>query len=184
MRALELAESSGAPQQRFEALYGVWQSTRDSVSGGIAAASPLSERLLRMAEREGDDGLRLQAHHSGWTTCQYAGDPAKAREHADAGRLLYDPTKLRPIGWSMADMIPGSAPDALALGSNGCSDIPKRRSQVSLCLWRWPSVSLTRSRWALLSLLPRWFTAIAVSPSGPCANSMPPRCWLRSNGSR
>src|SRR6516162_8599901 len=44
-----------------------------------------------MAEREGDDGLRLQAHHSAWTTWEYSGDPAKAREHADAGRLLYDP---------------------------------------------------------------------------------------------
>ena len=93
MRALELAESSGEPLQRFEALYGVWQSTRDNVSGGIAAASPLSERLLRMAEREGDDGLRIQAHHSGWTTWHYAGDPAKARQHADIGRVLYDPTK-------------------------------------------------------------------------------------------
>src|SRR5580704_4662635 len=93
MRALEVAESSGEPQQRFEALYGVWQSTRDNVSGGIAAASPLSDRLLRMAEREGDDGLRLQAHHSGWTTWYHSGKPAKAREHADAGRLLYDPTK-------------------------------------------------------------------------------------------
>ena len=92
-RALELAESSGEPQQRFEALYGVWQSTRDTVSGGIAAAGPLSESLLRMAEREGDDGLRLQAHHSGWTTWLHAGDPAKTREHADAGRLLYDPEK-------------------------------------------------------------------------------------------
>jgi class 3 adenylate cyclase/predicted ATPase len=92
-RALELAEVSGEPQQRFEALYGVWQSTRDNVSGGIAAAKPLSESLLRMAEREGDDGLRLQAHHSGWTTWLHAGDPAKTREHADAGRLLYDPEK-------------------------------------------------------------------------------------------
>jgi predicted ATPase len=92
-RALEFAESSGEPQQRFEALYGVWQSTRDNVSGGIVAAGPLSERLLRMAEREGDDGLRLQAHHSGWTTWFHAGDPAKTREHADAGRLLYDPEK-------------------------------------------------------------------------------------------
>ena len=41
-RAHELAEKSGEPQQRFEALYGVWQSTM--VSGGIAAARPLSER--------------------------------------------------------------------------------------------------------------------------------------------
>ena len=90
-RAHELAETSGEPQQRFEALYGVWQSTM--VSGGLAAASPLSERLLRLAEREGDDELRLQAHHSGWSTLVYVGDPAKAREHADAGRRLYDPEK-------------------------------------------------------------------------------------------
>jgi predicted ATPase len=90
-RALELAESSGEPQQRFEALYGVWQSTTSS--GGIAAASPLSERLLRMAERAGDDELRLQAHHSGWTTWYHTGDPAKTREHADIGRLLYDAEK-------------------------------------------------------------------------------------------
>jgi predicted ATPase len=91
MRAHELAERGSAPQQRFEALYGVWQSM--NLSGGITAASPLSERLLRMAEQEGDDGLRLQAHHSGWATWHYAGKPAKAREHADAGRLLYDPDK-------------------------------------------------------------------------------------------
>ena len=91
MRALDLAESSGAPQQRFEALYGVWQST--NMSGGIAAASPLSARLLSMTEQEGDDGLRLQAHHSAWATWAFAGDPAKTREHADAGRLLYDPEK-------------------------------------------------------------------------------------------
>jgi predicted ATPase len=91
MRALELAESSGEPQQRFEALYGVWQS--NLASGGIAAASPHSERLLRMAEPEGDDGLRLQAHHSAWSTWCWAGDPAKTREHADAGRRLYDPEK-------------------------------------------------------------------------------------------
>ena len=91
MRALELAESSGEPQQRFEALYGVWHS--NALSGRIAAAGPLSDRLLSMTEREGDDGLRLQARHSGWATWYWAGDPAKAREHADAGRLLYDPQK-------------------------------------------------------------------------------------------
>ena len=55
MRAFDLAESSGSPQQRFDALYGVWQST--NMSGGSAAASPLSTRLLGMAEQEGDDGL-------------------------------------------------------------------------------------------------------------------------------
>ena len=91
VRAHELGERGGVPQQRFEALYGLWQST--NLSGGITASSLLSEKLLKMAEPEGDDGLRLQAHHSGWATWWYAGKPAKAREHADAGRLLYDPTK-------------------------------------------------------------------------------------------
>ena len=91
MRAFDLAESSGSPQQRFDALYGVWQST--NMSGRSAAAGPLSARLLRMTEQEGDDGLRLQAHHSAWATWAFAGDPAKTREHTDAGRLLYDPQK-------------------------------------------------------------------------------------------
>jgi len=38
-----------------------------------------------------DSGLRLQAHHSGWTTWSFAGEPARAREHSEAGRRLYDP---------------------------------------------------------------------------------------------
>jgi predicted ATPase len=59
LRAIELAESSGEPRQRFEALYGLWQS--NLVSGGITAASPLSDRLLRMTASEKDAGLRLQA---------------------------------------------------------------------------------------------------------------------------
>jgi class 3 adenylate cyclase/tetratricopeptide (TPR) repeat protein len=91
MWAFDLAERSGSPQQRFDALYGVWQST--NMSGGSAAASPLSERLLSMTEKDGDDGLRLQAHHSAWATWAFAGDPAKTRGHTDAGRLLYDPEK-------------------------------------------------------------------------------------------
>jgi class 3 adenylate cyclase/predicted ATPase len=90
-RALDLAEGGGGSQQRFEALYGVWQT--NLVSGGIAAASPLSERLLMMVKPAGDDGLRLQAHHSAWSTDCFAGAPAKAREHADAGRFLYNPEK-------------------------------------------------------------------------------------------
>ena len=134
----------GEPQQRFEALYGVWQS--NLASGGIAAASPLSERLLRMAEREGDDGLRLQAHHSAWSTWCCAGDPAKTREHADAGRLLYDPEKHASHRLVYGGHDPGVCARYLALWPNGCSDIPRRRSQASLNLWRWPSGSPTRSR--------------------------------------
>jgi len=49
--------------------------------------------LLRIAELARDDELRRQAHHASWSTSHPAGDPARGREHADAGRRLYDPTK-------------------------------------------------------------------------------------------
>src|SRR3954471_15855439 len=88
VRAHALAGEQGNSPQQFEALYGVWQCHH--LSGGIAAARPFSDQLVRMSEREQDSGLRLQAHHSGWSTALFAGEPAKARDHADAGRRLYD----------------------------------------------------------------------------------------------
>ena len=106
-------QSSGSPQQRFDALYGVWQST--NMSGGSAAASPLSARLLSMTEQEGDDGLRLQALHSAWATLAFAGDPAKTREHTDAGRLLYDPEKHASHRFVYGSHDPGAC--ALLLGA-------------------------------------------------------------------
>jgi len=113
MRAFGLAGSSSSPQQRFDALYGVWQST--NMSGGSAAARPLSARLLSMTEQEGDDGLRLQALHSAWATLAFAGDPAKTREHTDAGRLLYDPEKHASHRFVYGSHDPGAC--ALLLGA-------------------------------------------------------------------
>jgi class 3 adenylate cyclase/predicted ATPase len=86
-RARELADIQGNSRQRFEALYGVWQCTY--ISGRIFAGRPFSERLLRLTQGEQDTGLRLQAHHSGWSTSIMVGEPTVAREHADAGRKLY-----------------------------------------------------------------------------------------------
>jgi predicted negative regulator of RcsB-dependent stress response len=53
----------------------------------------LSSRLEQLISGSPDDGLRLQAHHAAWTTCLFAGEPAEARRHVDAGRLLYDPER-------------------------------------------------------------------------------------------
>jgi tetratricopeptide (TPR) repeat protein len=92
-RARELADAQGNSRQRFEALYGVWQC--NSVSGRIFAARPFSERLLRLTQTEQDTGLRLQAHHSGWSTSIAVGEPTVAREHADTGRKLYNPEEHR-----------------------------------------------------------------------------------------
>ena len=88
-RAHELAERRGDQGKLFQALYGLWQN--NSGSGRILSARPLSDRLLRLTAEGTDSGLRLQAHHSAWTTLYLGGAPAEAHEHAEAGRRLYDP---------------------------------------------------------------------------------------------
>jgi class 3 adenylate cyclase len=92
-RAHELARKRGDARQEFQALYGLWQ--HNSGSGRILAARPLSERLLGMTERTSDSGLRLQAHHSAWTTGLLGGDPAGGYRHAEAGIRIYDPEEHR-----------------------------------------------------------------------------------------
>ena len=178
-RALELAESGGEPQQRFEALYGVWQSI--NLSGGVTAASPLSERLLSMTEREGDDGLRLQAHHSGWATWYYAGDQAKAREHADAGRLLYDPTKHASHRFVYGGHDPGVCAGNVGAQVEWLLGYPEKAlASIADALALAERIA---HPFTLSSCFRRWFTSIAMSLSEPCASSKPPSCWLRSNGS-
>jgi class 3 adenylate cyclase len=88
-RAHALAERSGDARQQFESIYGLWQT--HLAAGQIAACRPFSETLLRITESGDDIGLRLQAHHSGWSTSVFAGDLVLARQHARTGRRLYDP---------------------------------------------------------------------------------------------
>jgi class 3 adenylate cyclase/tetratricopeptide (TPR) repeat protein len=92
-RARELAEQLGDTRQLAMAVYGLWLAV--AVSGRTLASRPLSDRLLKLTASEPDDGLRLQAHHTAWTTCIFAGEPAAARDHSEAGRQLYHPERHR-----------------------------------------------------------------------------------------
>jgi class 3 adenylate cyclase len=92
-RARELAERRSEPHQLFMAVYGLWQSANGA--GRVVDCRKLSDRLQQLTAGNANDELRLQAHHSGWATCLFAGDPAAAREHCDAGRRLYDPERHR-----------------------------------------------------------------------------------------
>jgi class 3 adenylate cyclase len=88
-RARELAERRKDGRQLILAIYGQWQGTAGA--GNVAAGRPLSSKLLALtAAATTDSGLRLQAHHSAWTTCLFGGEPAVGREHCEAGRRLYD----------------------------------------------------------------------------------------------
>jgi class 3 adenylate cyclase/tetratricopeptide (TPR) repeat protein len=92
-RARELAEQREDAGQLFVAVYGLWQANIGS--GTLVDAHIFSNRLLQLTSGATDDGLRLQAHHSAWTTCLFAGEPGAALEHCEAGRRLYDPERHR-----------------------------------------------------------------------------------------
>ena len=69
-------------------VYGLWQLANGA--GNIHDCRKLSARLEQLTASDADEELRLQAHHSGWATCLFAGEPAAALEHSEAGRRLYD----------------------------------------------------------------------------------------------
>jgi len=92
-RARELAEQPDHPHQLFIAVYGLWQSANGA--GKILECRRLSNRLQQLTAAKADDELRLQAHHSAWATCLFAGEPATARDHSEAGLRLYDPERHR-----------------------------------------------------------------------------------------
>jgi hypothetical protein len=86
-RAQELSEKTGDIESQFVAIWGVWQFRRTS---DLNAARELSDRLLSLVEKNNNDGLRLEAHHTGWSTHFLRGEPALAQEHSKKGRALYD----------------------------------------------------------------------------------------------
>ena len=92
-RARDLAERHGNSRQRFMTIYGLWQGANGA--GRIFDCRRLSTQLQQLPADDTDDELRLQAHHSAWTTCMFAGDPAAALEHSEAGRGLYDMNRHR-----------------------------------------------------------------------------------------
>jgi len=92
-RARELAEQRSSAGRLVVALWGLWigKQTRNEFD----EARSLSNRLLILTERQGDDGLRLQAHHAAWTTFMFRGEPAPSCDHCEAGRRLYEPERHR-----------------------------------------------------------------------------------------
>jgi class 3 adenylate cyclase/tetratricopeptide (TPR) repeat protein len=97
-RARELAERHGDARQRFMALYGLWQSANGA--GNIVECRGLSQRLQGLTAEHADNHMQLQAHHSAWATSLFAGEVIAAREHAEAGRRLYDPERHR-FDWQL-----------------------------------------------------------------------------------
>ena len=82
--AVELTKSLPESEDHFTALWGWWRISKNFRTKARRAAT-----LQRLAERLGDEGLKLQAHHCQWPTRFYLGDHVGCREHVEAGIALY-----------------------------------------------------------------------------------------------
>jgi predicted ATPase len=82
----------------FPAIWGQWMFRTGR--GETDAARRLGARLLGMAEKAGDTGLKIQAHHAMWSTCFVSGEFAQSCAHARSAIALFDPGTHQPMASS------------------------------------------------------------------------------------
>jgi hypothetical protein len=90
-RAEELSRSLGAHSERFKIASGLW--AIHLTRGETYRGRELSDELFRLAEQQNEDDLRIQAHHSAWSSFAWLGDFAATRDHAKLGISLYNRSK-------------------------------------------------------------------------------------------
>jgi hypothetical protein len=83
-----------------------------------------SDRLQQLTVGDADEELRLQAHHSAWTTGLFSGEPAAAHEHCGLGRLLTIPSGIATTACYTAAMIRAFARSIWVRRPIGCSVSP------------------------------------------------------------
>jgi class 3 adenylate cyclase/tetratricopeptide (TPR) repeat protein len=104
--AHELASRLGDPARLFAALWGLWFVTYGA--GRFREALELAERLLRVAEADGDSGRLLEAHHSLWATLGAMGEALRALPHCERGIALYDPIRHAAQAFAYGGHDPGA----------------------------------------------------------------------------
>jgi predicted ATPase len=90
-RARALCQQVGDTPALFPVLSGLWRYANGRAQH--QQAWELGEHLLAVAQRSGDPGLLLQAHHALWSTAYSTGAFATARRHAAQGLALYTPAQ-------------------------------------------------------------------------------------------
>jgi DNA-binding winged helix-turn-helix (wHTH) protein/tetratricopeptide (TPR) repeat protein len=89
LRARELAAQLDDQRHLFLALWGLWYVNYGRARW--ASAREMGDALLKLAERDGDRGRRVQAHHALWATLCAMGASTEAVAHLERGFALYDP---------------------------------------------------------------------------------------------
>lgn len=105
--AVALIDSLPESEDHFTALWGWWR-----ISNNFETDAERADRLQELADRLGDDGLKLQAHHCQWATRFHLGDHQGCLHHIYSGLALYADRDYR----SHAARFGGHDPRVCALG--------------------------------------------------------------------
>jgi hypothetical protein len=144
-------------------VYGLWQLANGA--GAIHDCQKLAAQLHQLTASDADEELRLQAHHSGWATCLFAGEPAAAFAHSEAGRLLYDPERHRHHRHIYGGHDPGLCSHYLGAQALWTLGIPIVLWRFAQKLRRWVNGSLIRSVGDYRSNTMPCFVWTAASPN-------------------
>lgn len=90
-RALELIDTVGASQQRFDLTYGIFSGYHFASKFGLAREP--AEKMMEMAVKADDAGHMCQAHRMLGYLSFFDGDLADALRHFEALDSMYDPDK-------------------------------------------------------------------------------------------
>ena len=133
-QALVLAERLADRPRLFQVNWGLNYYTR-MVVGRYAEALQPARRLLELANRDDDGAERIEAHHAMWGILLWTGQPAKAFEHLEQGRALYEPDRHSYLRYRYAGHDPGACCSALSAIFHWLMGYPER-SQRDLAALR------------------------------------------------
>jgi DNA-binding winged helix-turn-helix (wHTH) protein/predicted ATPase len=97
-RAELLCDRLGERVDLFPAIWGQWMFRTGR--GETEAARRLGGRLLALAEKFDDPGLKIQAHHAMWSTSFVCGELGNACAHAQSGLALFNANVHRSMASS------------------------------------------------------------------------------------
>lgn len=136
-RARELCDQMDDSPELFQALWGLWRVRTSRADLDVARA--LGERLLAVAQRAGDSGIVLQAHHALWTPLFLQGELSLARDHVTQGIALYDADRHASLAALYGDHdagVCGLSMGAWALELSGETEQAERHSRDAIALAR------------------------------------------------
>ena len=144
-RALELFEGEREVPQLFPVLRGL--SSLHGYRAEFDKAFPLAYELLRLADAQGDQTTRVDAHLLVGVGMAFTNDLQGGIEHLEKAVECFESQRLARIVFS-SDRTPGSRATRPRRWSCGCAGFPTAPSNARTAPSRWRRTCGIRTRWA------------------------------------